>query len=372
MSLLVALPSGKTLCVDACGVPFVSLLKQHICNSQAIPVNEQYASACGRTLLDTDAIGVCHPTITISLRLNGGKGGFGSMLRAMGGMKSGFETDNVESCRDLSGRRLRHVNDEKRIVEWLAKQKDAAAEKEKRKEERLERKLKTPTHLFDHHSYHVGLHDAALSVEDSTKEGVKAGLKKRPLGGAEPLAAKKPRIMGDDLCTSSSSSGDEEDLGLSGQTVSLPLTTTPDAPIPAAAREEKGVAVPVVVKKKTPEFVQKPARTQSIQSTKASEQSTKTSFPSVEVNESNTKTAPAPAARSVAVTPMLITPEFLDLAPFASLEALEAVGLDRLKAALLFLNVKCGGTLQQRAERLFSLKGVSPDKIPKHLRAATK
>ena len=54
--------------------------------------------------------------LEVALRLKGGKGGFGSMLRAMGSQRSGFETDNIESCRDLSGRRLRHVNDERKCV----------------------------------------------------------------------------------------------------------------------------------------------------------------------------------------------------------------------------------------------------------------
>jgi len=38
-------------------------------------------------------------------------------------------------------------------------------------------------------------------------------------------------------------------------------------------------------------------------------------------------------------------------------EELELTGPDRLKAALQALGLKCGGTLQQRAQRLFSTKG---------------
>lgn len=39
-------------------------------------------------------------------RLPGGKGGFGSQLRAAGGRMSSQKTNNNDSCRDLSGRRL--------------------------------------------------------------------------------------------------------------------------------------------------------------------------------------------------------------------------------------------------------------------------
>lgn len=45
-------------------------------------------------------------------RLVGGKGGFGSMLRAIGAQIE--KTTNREACRDLSGRRMRDVNDEKK------------------------------------------------------------------------------------------------------------------------------------------------------------------------------------------------------------------------------------------------------------------
>jgi hypothetical protein len=48
------------------------------------------------------------------LRLRGGKGGFGSMLRAQGGRMSSQKTTNFESCRDLSGRRLKTINSAKK------------------------------------------------------------------------------------------------------------------------------------------------------------------------------------------------------------------------------------------------------------------
>ncbi|VDN59138.1 unnamed protein product [Dracunculus medinensis] len=48
---------------------------------------------------------------------------------------------------------------------------------------------------------------------------------------------------------------------------------------------------------------------------------------------------------------------FLDLSSFESASDLAALGLDRLKSALIALGLKCGGTLQERAERLFATKG---------------
>ncbi|KAK2715460.1 splicing factor 3A subunit 3-like [Artemia franciscana] len=47
----------------------------------------------------------------------------------------------------------------------------------------------------------------------------------------------------------------------------------------------------------------------------------------------------------------------LDLSGFNSWEELASLGLDRLKSALISLGLKCGGTLEERAQRLFSTKG---------------
>lgn len=47
----------------------------------------------------------------------------------------------------------------------------------------------------------------------------------------------------------------------------------------------------------------------------------------------------------------------LDLSAFSSAEELASLGLDRLKSALMALGIRCGGTLEERAHRLFSTKG---------------
>ncbi|CAD6192239.1 unnamed protein product [Caenorhabditis auriculariae] len=47
----------------------------------------------------------------------------------------------------------------------------------------------------------------------------------------------------------------------------------------------------------------------------------------------------------------------VDLSPYGSATELEGLGLERLKGALIALGLKCGGTLKERAERLFATKG---------------
>lgn len=75
------------------------------------------------------------------------------------------------------------------------------------------------------------------------------------------------------------------------------------------------------------------------------------------------------AARPVA---SVVVAEKLDLAPYDTADDLEALGLDRLKAALLAEGLKCGGTLAERASRLMSIKGLAPDAYPAALRAGGK
>ena len=55
--------------------------------------------------------------------------------------------------------------------------------------------------------------------------------------------------------------------------------------------------------------------------------------------------------------------EPVDLELFASANELAALGLDRLKHALMTRQLKCGGTLQQRADRLYSVKGKTRQQI---------
>lgn len=55
---------------------------------------------------------------TIAGGIAGGKGGFGAMLRAQAKQAGAKKTTDFGACRDLSGRRLRHVNDEKILQKW--------------------------------------------------------------------------------------------------------------------------------------------------------------------------------------------------------------------------------------------------------------
>jgi Replication stress response SDE2 C-terminal/Silencing defective 2 N-terminal ubiquitin domain/SPRY domain len=57
----------------------------------------------------------------------------------------------------------------------------------------------------------------------------------------------------------------------------------------------------------------------------------------------------------------------IDLGDFGSIDSLELLGLDRLKAALQARGLKCGGTARERATRLFAVKGLASDQYPARL-----
>ncbi|KAJ3480505.1 hypothetical protein NLI96_g8309 [Meripilus lineatus] len=83
-------------------------------------------------------------SLRLSPRLPGGKGGFGSQLRAAGGRMSSQKTSNNDSCRDLSGRRLSTIKEAKRLAEYIESEperKKAQLEAKKAKLEALEKKL---------------------------------------------------------------------------------------------------------------------------------------------------------------------------------------------------------------------------------------
>ena len=54
-------------------------------------------------------------TILASLPLCGGKGGFGSLMRNQAAKKK--KITNWDASRDLSGRRIRDINNEKKLIE---------------------------------------------------------------------------------------------------------------------------------------------------------------------------------------------------------------------------------------------------------------
>ncbi|KAF9427324.1 hypothetical protein BGZ94_005131 [Podila epigama] len=199
MEAIVSLYGSKTVAIsfDASSQPTVLDLKEQLADLYQIPVDEQrLRTAGGLALFDEceheDEVLLfgnhehCDESRTssmiryfgLSLRLAGGKGGFGSMLRAQGGRMSSQKATNTDACRDLSGRRIKTVKDAKNMAEYLRQE----PEREKAKKESLKRKIEekqelasrpTRKHRFEDSKF---FDEAEEQVED-VKNAVAAALK---------------------------------------------------------------------------------------------------------------------------------------------------------------------------------------------------
>ncbi|KAI7823819.1 telomere stability and silencing-domain-containing protein [Gamsiella multidivaricata] len=109
----------------------------------------------------------------LTMRLGGGKGGFGSMLRAQGGRMSSQKSTNTDACRDLSGRRIKTVNEAKKIAEYVQKE----PERQKAKKESLKRKIEEKLELAERPTRKHRFEDSKFFDESEEQvEGVKSAV----------------------------------------------------------------------------------------------------------------------------------------------------------------------------------------------------
>ncbi|XP_053618082.1 splicing regulator SDE2 [Plodia interpunctella] len=122
--------------------PDVESLKEKISQDYGVPADDLFVVIDGRKIFENLKFNDLNYVVRVYKRLLGGKGGFGSMLRAIGAQIE--KTTNREACRDLSGRRLRDINEEKRLRKWLQGQEDREKEAAERKQKKLERLIAEP------------------------------------------------------------------------------------------------------------------------------------------------------------------------------------------------------------------------------------
>ncbi|KAF9099009.1 hypothetical protein BGX27_000697 [Mortierella sp. AM989] len=140
----------------------------------------------------------------LSMRMSGGKGGFGSMLRAQGGRMSSQKSTNTDACRDLSGRRIKTVNDAKnqyyinqiappvtpyRMAEYV----QGESERTKAKKENLKRKIEEKMEIADrptrkHRFEDSKFFDEAEEQVEEVKSAVAAAIKESLKNGGTKAA----------------------------------------------------------------------------------------------------------------------------------------------------------------------------------------
>ncbi|XP_033052094.1 replication stress response regulator SDE2 isoform X2 [Trachypithecus francoisi] len=357
---------------------------------------------------------------------------FGSMLRALGAQIE--KTTNREACRDLSGRRLRDVNHEKAMAEWVKQQAEREAEKEQKRLERLQRKLVEPKHCFTSPDYQQQCHEMAERLEDSVLKGMQAASSK--MVSAEisenrkrqwPTKSKTDRgaSAGKRRCfwlgmegletaegSSSESSDDdsEEAPSTSGLGFHAPKIGSDGvemaAKFPSSSQRARVVNtdrgsleqlhIPVTdsgrhisedlcaglgeskehmesgMVTETEETQEKKAESKEPIEEEPTGAGLNKDKETKERTDGERVAEVAPEEReNVAFVKLqesqlgdtVIDKETIDLLAFSSVAELELLGLEKLKCELIALGLKCGGTLQERAARLFSVRGLAKEQI---------
>ncbi|KAJ9539272.1 hypothetical protein OSB04_032005 [Centaurea solstitialis] len=418
----------------------ISSIMARIETLTSIPAHHQLLLCDGRTLFDDGVLFSSSPpsTVHLLLRLRGGKGGFGSLLRGAATKAGQKKTNNFDACRDMSGRRLRHVNAEKKMEEWLAEEKERKLEKAA--EDFIKKKAKTVKKAGggDGTEKYVEKYrkDSAKCMEDVDKSvraslgdgflkskrkvvgedveddgGSKMG--KRKLDDSDSDDADSDDDMGQENeksvvtnnenqsdsnkdadgslasvtggkvegessvgCSSESASEEEKETVAEGQLEpvkssngKLPHYEAVDASViheESIVKNSNESTVPLETEKSTKselgDLEEKAAEVPSasnVQEDGTTAEEAKLSDSKVISNEEKVSTENA--------CPKLEKP--LNFDEFNTALEMEVLGIERLKSELQERGLKCGGTLQERASRLFLLKTTPVDRLPKKLLA---
>lgn len=429
----------------------ISSIKAQIQSLTSIPIQQQLLLCDGKTLFDDGVLyhGNSSPsTVHLLLRLRGGKGGFGSLLRGAATKAGQKKTNNFDACRDMSGRRLRHVNAEKKMEEWLAEEKERKLEKVA--EDFIKKKAKTVKKAGggDGAEKYVEKYrkDSAKCMEEVDKS-VRASLaggflkSKRKVVGENVednggSKSKKLKIwMGKRKVDDSDSDDmDEEDSDDDmGQENEKSVVTNNDnqsesnkeadgslasvtsgkveressvgCSSESASEEEKEIVAEgqlESIKSSNGELLHCEALDASViheesivkNSNESTvllemEKSTKLELGDLEERESELPSASNvqedgnTAEEAISSDSKVISDEEkvstksacpnlekpLNFDEFNTALEMEVLGMERLKSELQERGLKCGGTLQERAARLFLLKTTPMDRLPKKLLA---
>jgi hypothetical protein len=350
----------------------VAALARRLEASEGVPAREQ-AFACGATLFTPrDASRPRLPALDevschLLLRVAGGKGGFGSLLRAS---RSGATTTNFDACRDLSGRRIRHVNAERKLAEDQRREKERELERAALKHIN-ETRSSTKRKLAEiEEAERKRYREETAKVIGAVSDAVGAGLRERASEDAQEAAnaeAKKraerramkrvDAYMGLGLGGTSESDDSESE----SESESEPEDRARDA----SEEEDKKGKAPARDPRRA---AAGPAAAGASGSGGGSTRGPPSKESSTSKEEEE-KTPPAAAPAEETPPP---AEETIALSDFPNAAALERFGLDRLKAELAERGLKCGGTLAQRAERLWLLRDKTLEEVDEKHRAPKK
>ena len=388
-----------------------SSLRYELLSRHQVDINAFSVYLSGRLLSEDSTLVPCSGPLVLRLqsRVLGGKGGFGSQLKAIGAQIQ--KTTSREACRDLSGRRVRDVNAEKQFQQLAREEKRRSEERKQQQVRRREKRWAQRTNRprLQDPQYYQSLEDNEQRVSDALRHALK-----RKQGTVQAVCgAERPVFRGmGDLSDSESETGTlsfyratesvgptDPDTKMAGMdtvssvseethapphttspphsgTTSLttPLDTFPDdnpeinidtnpdntttdeavpllpdpVPIPEVSTPDPIAATPDPIAA-TPDLI-----------VSTPDPIAATPDP-IAATPDPIAATPEPIAATpdpIAATPEPIaaTPDPIELDSISSRDDLEKFSLKVLKITLMSFGLKCGGTLQERVERLYTFK----------------
>jgi replication stress response regulator SDE2 len=346
-------------------------------------------------------------SLRLSLSLLGGKGGFGALLRGQGKRVGQKKTTDTSACRDLQGRRLRHVQAAKDLEQYLSTEQPSAADinrqfsalnqddqhKKKKKQCRFgdacqykwKCKFGHPSDDQKAVSHPIPVsHEQDADIEDGVFS--EADMQNAIMQG---LQRKRKRVTSSSSSSSSSSSADSS----SPNSSSSPSSGSSSPSVSSSASSSKSMTLDDVFSTSLllPN-VSAQSKRRKIETVNNVPQDTdeKQNSPVTIGDQSGDQNSDVDLVNSseeVKSKPLLVLQpikevkeannatqapvEFaaIDLTDIKGASELEAFGLEHLKHELLRVGLKVGGTLAQRAGRLFLLKDTPYRKLPRKVRS---
>jgi len=370
LQILLSQVNGHSLCLPRYEITSLDDLKETIYRLEGINPEDQRIIYNGHDIENDQfciaaAQEIAFLPLQFSLRggCSGGKGGFGSLLRSA---KSVKKTTNFGSCRDINGRRLRDVENERRLAEWKTQQPRAEGEavvvKKKRRSEPKETEANEEKDTKD-----AKLNEIRKKVREEVNSSVEKGLARKKAEEEEKKRKRRDEIentpkTNNDLFGDSDSDSDSDEE---------PPTKKQRTQPPQTNESFTSTHTSTSPSQHTPTSI--PITSPSLLSTSTVTVTTTTDIISqkcsVEVTKDVTLSPIQVGIKRASDQTVWIDLNGIDLNSFNDVVELESLGLDGLKAELIRLGLKCGGTLKQRAERLWSTKGLLPDNFEPSIRA---
>ncbi|CAF1702908.1 replication stress response regulator SDE2-like [Brassica napus] len=416
LQLFVRLLNGKSITLAfSSPLAYGDQIKQRIFDHTHIPTHLQRLICGGYQISDESTVSQPDATVNLVLSLRGGKGGFGSLLRGAATKAGQKKTNNFDACRDMSGRRLRHVNAEKRLEEWKEGEEERKLERLadeflKKQASRVKEGVGNGATQKYVKRYREESDKCIEAVDLALKESFMSGKRKKVYAESEKskrlkIWKGKRAVDASDSDDSSDEEEDEKEKNNGSQVESSGLGMAHDGDSSGKASSSRGseeekdvvvvcqssdvpkgeiIGVQVINEGKSGDLpvtvVDAIVQTEKEENSSVDaeknlvEVTCGTLVMSVDVksqgNDSEVKPeGVAGETESVDDTVCCLPVGPLNFDDFNSAKDLEVLGMERLKTELQSHGLKCGGTLQERAARLFLLKSTPLDKLPKKLLA---